>query len=785
MSISNGQPVNAAVTNAAFVSRTTDSTVVSKLSLDRSLSGDTIEDAQQSINDLINAGDTLQTQIDDVVTDLSTHESLTAAHGATGEVVGTTNTQTLTNKTLTSPVINTSDIDGGTASNTSRITLPKDTKSNLDLLTRKEGSLVFDTTSGKPYYDNGTDLQLVGSGSGGAVNWINDSDATNAPNNIFSLAKYTAGVRPPATLTSSGSPSITRSIVTVSPEKLFSISHPASNTQGEAFEITDITLPYTAALTPQMVKIRIPYIVDLGTFQAGSPTQDSDLIVYIGYYDSGSSSWKTIEPSNINFLSNVSDVYESSFQTIKNVTQYKILLYCATTTTQSFTILINKPTLAPSQYVYAAPITDWIDYTPTISAESGTLTNYTLSDTKWSRVGSNLYIKGKLTFTGSPGTWTFPTVSYPAGLSAVSAADRFPGMVRFLDFGTNIFAGDVNPKLSGIQISSQRATNGPQIAMGNTLPFTFTTNDFIEWAAGPIQIAGWSSNTQVSDGYDARPVQLEVTGTPTGTISASPTTLNFPTVVTDTVGGYSAGVYTIKTSGFYTVYISGQITSTMTAGFAIGLALFRGATQLPFNYLRVTQTITSTAYGCANSWSGWLNAGETISARGYSDGTSNSAVSGAPWTFSIKKDQAPTTMSATEKVVAKYQNTAGTSIGAGLVQVPFATKDEDTHAAYNGTSYIVPISGQYRVSASLYFASAAWSLSSKNIRFRKSGTAISYLSIYIPAVGYTGELFLGGTDVVTLSAGDSVDFAVIHNEGTARSLGALTGTNRFTIELIK
>lgn len=37
---------------------------------------------------------------------VTTHAALTAAHGATGAIVGTTNTQTLTNKTLTSPVIN-------------------------------------------------------------------------------------------------------------------------------------------------------------------------------------------------------------------------------------------------------------------------------------------------------------------------------------------------------------------------------------------------------------------------------------------------------------------------------------------------------------------------------------------------------------------------------------------------------------------------------------------------------------------------------------------------------
>lgn len=77
----------------------------------------------------------------------------TAGTAGAGNLVTTDGTQAVTNK----------DYDGGTASNSSRITLPKAATATLNALTRKEATVVYDTSTGQVKFDNGTTLTALAS----------------------------------------------------------------------------------------------------------------------------------------------------------------------------------------------------------------------------------------------------------------------------------------------------------------------------------------------------------------------------------------------------------------------------------------------------------------------------------------------------------------------------------------------------------------------------------------------------------------------------------------------
>jgi hypothetical protein len=81
--------------------------------------GNTIDGTNSIYSNLIE----FDTRIDSAENNISGHIGANSAHGATGAVVGTTNTQTLTNKTLTNPVITNAAITGSTINSGAALTV--------------------------------------------------------------------------------------------------------------------------------------------------------------------------------------------------------------------------------------------------------------------------------------------------------------------------------------------------------------------------------------------------------------------------------------------------------------------------------------------------------------------------------------------------------------------------------------------------------------------------------------------------------------------------------------
>ena len=148
------------------IDETTGAHASSAISYNNATSGLTAVNVQTAIDEVEGRLDTAESNITTNASDLSDHEALTTGiHGVTGTVVGTTDTQTLTNKTLS----------GASIENTTKLTSKEDTLANLETYaaTADNGEYLYATDT-KDYYgvEDGVLVPLGGgAGGGSATTW--------------------------------------------------------------------------------------------------------------------------------------------------------------------------------------------------------------------------------------------------------------------------------------------------------------------------------------------------------------------------------------------------------------------------------------------------------------------------------------------------------------------------------------------------------------------------------------------------------------------------------------
>lgn len=277
-------------------------------------------------------------------------------------------------------VVTNKDVDGGTASNTSRITIPKATKATLDGLTRKQGTLLFASDESILYIDDGTTLVPVGSGSSG-INYIDNSDAA-AGVSLWNTYADAAGTSPVDG--TGGSANITLTRTTSSPLRgsgSFLITKDAVNRQGEGVS-TDFTIDN--ADKSKILSVSFDYEVASGTFVVGD---SSDLKVFL--YDVTNS--VLITPNNTTIPGNPGK-FQCTFSTT-SATSYRLIIHVATTSASAWTFKFDNVQVGPQSIVYGPAMTDWKADTTIVTPSAGFGT-VSAPNYFWRRVGDTLHVRG-------------------------------------------------------------------------------------------------------------------------------------------------------------------------------------------------------------------------------------------------------------------------------------------------------------------------------------------------------------------------------------------------------
>jgi hypothetical protein len=700
---------------------------------------------------------------------------------ANTSLVGTDVSQILTNK----------DIDGGTATNSSRITLPKATKSTLDALTRKAGTVVYATDNAKIYYDNGSVLSAVGAGGAGAKNYLGtinnvdnggDFESGSVGNwvlgNCSSISSASIPLTAP-TFGSGASGNLSRTIVSsgqLGGTYSLSYASSATNVQGDLLA----SPAFTIDSEDQAKALTIKYYYKV---VSGSPTMSGTANNTFGVFiwDVTNSAWIVPAGSfSMNQLSGVG-IATATFQTPSNGSQFRLcVVNSGNLATGGFTLYLDDFFVGPQTAPLGPALGDWgnVNYTLTQSLSTNSGTTY-----KMRRVGDSLEVQGVTIFSGTNtqagvATLTLSTVSIDSTKLSSGSRPLVGNWTYRVAASGAVFNGGIEytGSATALELTTiQGSTNTPAtIASSDSISFTFT-----------VPIVGWSSNLVMSNDTDTRVVAASASAPTSGSItSAAWADITGYTAGNDTHGAFSTstGVYTVPVTGWYSVQAGVEMIGTGVAGATEGIRIVANGGAIAANAPRIPTVNTAAAYNAAITT--YLNAGATIKAQRYTDRTTATytTASVAP-TFSVSRVSGPSVVAATESVNALYTGNPPTgTLTTAFNTTTFGTKVKDSHNAYSGGTYTVPVSGTYDISASTS-QSATYAINKQGI----TGIAINGTTLY------KGVQTAGGANIILfplvsikgipLVAGDLVTIKS-YNDATTPTFAADATTNYFSIARI-
>lgn len=404
-------------------------------------------------------------------------------------------------------VLTNKDIDGGSASNTNRITVPKGTATALAALTRKEGTTVYDTDAKGLYIDNGTDLVAVGSGTT-ARNYMGDNfDGNKAPGTLsltggtgnitvsnLTSAFYAATGQPTSALVKSTSTLLRRPVNYLTAVTSFDATGATVWDQFPAFTLDGVDLGKPTSISFDTTGNTIDGQWDAVIAHYNSSGTFIELISIAGNASGATVPSAKLPTGTVNFQgffipgSTSGDVYALRLRRLTSATDQ---------------IRIDSLYIGPQSVVQGAAVTNWQAFIPTFSTGAIDSTP-SASQWYWRQNGSNMEMTANLIqdSAGTAGSGTYK-ITIPNGAVADSilnagaggAGSVLPGRMQ-VSTGSGTPVDHVVHLFSTTQISFQSIAN-VDWAAGVTPDLATTTLRLSFWTSIPIST--WSSNVTMAN----------------------------------------------------------------------------------------------------------------------------------------------------------------------------------------------------------------------------------------------------------------------------------------------
>lgn len=693
----------------------------------------------------------------------TTNDSLVYDTGAVLSALGNVTTngaQVLTNK----------DIDGGTASNTNRLTLPKNSLTNLTALTRKQATIAYDSTNNRILYDDGSVLTAVGTGSGAsAPNLITNADAL-IDTSGWSTYKD-AAVSQPVDGTG-GAPSVTVTRTTTAGEVLvgsasFKLSKGASNLQGEGVS-TDVTIPRAFASTPMSLTFNYQTTANFSY-------TNSDITIYLYDVTLGA----IIQP--VPYQLDGSGKASIQFQTPSNAsTSVRLIFHISTVNATAYDFIFDNVIIYPSA-IYNASSQVSLSYRNVTGGAS---------------IASEIVIpfltkQFDLTsaYNTSTGLFTAPeSGNYRLSVGLRATASSFGAVssnaeVAVKKNGATTWAIEARESNSTRTEVDFYGSCSVQLNAGDTLGVYMSAPS----ATSPVTAASASQNFLSIEKVaelptaimDSRIVAARIADVVNGTSVASFATIVFQTKAFDTHGSYSTstGLYTVSTTGKYKVGASLLLAGSIVAGNFSEIAIYQNNAQVEKVLKRHEGTVASTNWSMSISNTLDCVAGDTIDIRCQSTATTPTLSSAAVYNqLDITRMTGSAQVLPSEKVQARYTSTATNTFANNTLKInDYATKEIDTHSAVvvgASWAFTAPVQGVYVVFAQITQTSNSYSDKSFQLKVYKNGSEHANGAIYEYSVSVSATRMRAHVnDLVSLNAGDTIDIRGLQDNGNVNTTG--------------